>query len=165
MNVREKIRSLNLSLSDLALYLNVSRPTLYKYMEMYERKDRKQIPGDVKKVFTYISRKGTMSKEQVIVYIVNEIHRKDDSETCPVRDYMDSVEENDFKKVFIEKLVETDSFDPVLPYFSDCIDLLKGDKLTEDDVKQLAMFIVFRDKIIRNVSAVDEDVELTKRLL
>ena len=36
MGVRDKLKSIKIRLNELAIYLNVSRPTLYKYLELYE---------------------------------------------------------------------------------------------------------------------------------
>ena len=52
--LREKIRDLDLRISDLAEYLKISRPTLYKYIDMYEEGDRSTIDTKILNLFDYI---------------------------------------------------------------------------------------------------------------
>lgn len=68
--MREKLKTLGLKLTELSNYLGYSRPTLYKYLEDYENKQYKQINFRVKKVFDFIMKKRTLSKIEVINYIL-----------------------------------------------------------------------------------------------
>lgn len=68
--MREKLKTLGLKLTELSNYLGYSRPTLYKYLEDYEKKQYKQINFRVKKVFDFIMKKRTLSKIEVINYIL-----------------------------------------------------------------------------------------------
>lgn len=69
--MREKLKSLNIRLTELSDYLGFSRPTLYKYLEDYENKKFKSIDFRVRKVFDYILKKKTLSKIEVINFIID----------------------------------------------------------------------------------------------
>jgi len=70
--MKEKLRELNIRLTELSNYLNISRPTLYKYIDDFEKKRMSKIDYEVIQLFKFISKKTTLSKLQVIDYIVNK---------------------------------------------------------------------------------------------
>ena len=61
---------MNFRLTELANYLNLSRPTLYKYIEEYEKRKYKDIDQISRKVFDFIKKKTTYHKIQVIDFII-----------------------------------------------------------------------------------------------
>ncbi|MBW5383471.1 helix-turn-helix transcriptional regulator, partial [Brachyspira pilosicoli] len=71
--LREKIRDLDLRISDLAEYLKISRPTLYKYIDMYEEGDRSTIDTKILNLFDYIQNSKNIGNSNVIYYIMNNI--------------------------------------------------------------------------------------------
>ena len=54
MTVRDKLKEINLRLVELANYLNISRPTIYKYLESYEQRDYSKIDKVTFDLFSYI---------------------------------------------------------------------------------------------------------------
>jgi hypothetical protein len=60
--------------------LNLSRPTLYKYLEEYEEKKYKDIDKKTRKVFDFIKKRTTVSKIAVIDFIVNQLEDNTPSE-------------------------------------------------------------------------------------
>lgn len=68
--MREKLKELDLRITELSNYLGMSRPTLYKYMHHYENRTYKDIDSIVLEVFRFISKKTTKSKLQVIQFII-----------------------------------------------------------------------------------------------
>ena len=71
--LREKIRDLDLRISDLAEYLKISRPTLYKYIDMYEEGNRGTIDTKILNLFDYIQNSKNIGNSNVIYYIMNNI--------------------------------------------------------------------------------------------
>ena len=71
--LREKIRDLDLRISDLAEYLKISRPTLYKYIDMYEEGNRSTIDTKILNLFDYIQNTKNIGSNNVIYYIMNNI--------------------------------------------------------------------------------------------
>ena len=68
--MREKLKILGIRLTELSTYLGFSRPTIYRYMENYDSKKYKAIDFRVRKVFDYIMKKRTVSKIEVINFII-----------------------------------------------------------------------------------------------
>ena len=68
--MRDKMKTLGLRLTEMSTYLGCSRPTLYKYLNDYENKRYKDIEFKAKNVFDFISKKKTVSKIEVINYII-----------------------------------------------------------------------------------------------
>ena len=58
--MKEKLRELGIKTTEMSQYMRVSRPSLYKYIELYESKDYKQIPDKVLRVFKFIDRYKTV---------------------------------------------------------------------------------------------------------
>jgi|GEM_PF-1345083 len=69
--MKDKLKKLNLRLTELSNYLNFSRPTMYKYIEDYEKRNYSKIDYNVMQVLKFINKKSTISKLQVIDYIIN----------------------------------------------------------------------------------------------
>lgn len=69
--MREKLKKLNIKLTDLAHYLNISRPTLYKYIDAYEQEKYAEMSKKSKKIFMFIDKNPTASKIDVIDYIIH----------------------------------------------------------------------------------------------
>lgn len=76
--MRMKLKSLELRLTELSTYLGFSRPTLYKFLDDYEKKEFKNIDFKVKVIFDYIMQKSTASKIEVINKII-ELNRQNES--------------------------------------------------------------------------------------
>lgn len=70
-DMRKKLKQLGLRLTELSTYLKYSRPTLYKYLDDYDRKNYDMIDFKVKKVFDFIMKKSTLTKISVIEYIIS----------------------------------------------------------------------------------------------
>lgn len=83
--MREKLKKINLRLTEFAHYLDISRPTLYKYLEEYESNKYKDIDKKTKRVFDFIKKPSTISKIAVIDFIINQI--KDDTPEAMVSLY------------------------------------------------------------------------------
>ena len=164
--MREKIRKLNLRLSDLALYLGISRPSLYKYLELYEQNSKKEIPDNARKLFTFIAKRSTVSKEQVMMYIMTELQcNAVNFDNNPIKNYIDTVADNDLKNMFMGAVVSSDTLDSIIPYLTECIRLLTKTNLTEEEIEQVAALVLFKDRVVKNKSASANDVEKTKELL
>lgn len=70
--MENKIRNLDIRYTELAKYLNVSRPTLYKYIDHFEKKEYSKIDYYVLDILKFIKKKTTISKLQVIDYIIKQ---------------------------------------------------------------------------------------------
>ncbi|CRF33933.1 hypothetical protein BRSU_1768 [Brachyspira suanatina] len=134
--LREKIRDLDLRISDLAEYLKISRPTLYKYIDMYEEGNRSTIDTKILNLFDYIQNSKNIGNNNVIYYIMNNIvensntNNTEEGKRMKIKSLLKT--ENKTKEDFIYMLTEDNFFDPILDY------LMKCKKLSTDPDKKLS---------------------------
>ncbi|MEI0491192.1 hypothetical protein R4J17_01985 [Brachyspira intermedia] len=134
--LREKIRDLDLRISDLAEYLKISRPTLYKYIDMYEEGNRSTIDTKILNLFDYIQNTKNIGSNNVIYYIMNNIvenvntNNTEEDKRMKIKSLLKT--ENKTKEDFIYMLTEDNFFDPILDY------LMKCKKLSTDPDKELS---------------------------
>lgn len=139
--LREKIRDLDLRISDLAEYLKISRPTLYKYIDMYEEGDRSIIDTKILNLFDYIQNSKNIGNSNVIYYIMNNIIENSNSNNIEEDKRMKIKSllktENKLKEDFIYMLTEDSFFDPILDYLMKCKKLSydTDKKLSDEDMK------------------------------
>lgn len=61
-----------ITISELARLINISRPTLYKYVEEYDRKEFSNIPDEVIKLLDFITSDSVVSKSEIIGYCIEK---------------------------------------------------------------------------------------------
>lgn len=134
--LRDKIRDLDLRISDLAEYLKISRPTLYKYIDMYEEGNRNTIDTKILNLFDYIQNGKNIGNNNVIYYIMNNIIQNSNTNTMEEDKKMKIKSllktENIVKEDFIYMLTEDSFFDSILDY------LMKCKKISTDTNKKLS---------------------------
>ncbi|ERJ12292.1 hypothetical protein [Haloplasma contractile] len=69
--MRDKLRMINLRLTELSNYLSISRPTLYKYIEDFENENYENLNPSIRKIFFYIESNDDITKKDVITYIIS----------------------------------------------------------------------------------------------
>ena len=136
--LREKIRDLDLRISDLAEYLKISRPTLYKYIDMYEEGDRSTIDTKILNLFDYIQNSKNIGNSNVIYYIMNNIIENSNTNNSGEEDKRMKIKsllktENKSKEDFIYMLTEDNFFDPILDYLMKCKKLSTDNNLSDED--------------------------------
>ena len=65
--MKDRMRELNIKMTELADYQKVSRPTLYKYIESYESGNQSGIPDRVASLFRLMDDPSS-TKEQVVSF-------------------------------------------------------------------------------------------------
>jgi DNA-binding CsgD family transcriptional regulator len=108
-------------LVELATYLGISRPTLYKYLELYENKDYNEIDKKCFDLFSFIDKNKNIQRHVIMDYLINKvipIQEASESEIeviSMVRKLSDSSNEIDRKKFqLIGQIVASDKYDDVL---------------------------------------------------
>ena len=71
--LRERIKQMDLKVTELSDYLQISRPTMYKFIEYYDEQNFDLINRKVLKLFNYISENEFIGKKTVISYILNNL--------------------------------------------------------------------------------------------
>lgn len=101
----KKLDLLNIKISELAQYLNISRPTLYKFIELYES-NKNLLRKKYLDLFDYINNNLYLTKIDVIKYIIERFNKpkKLDNEDL---DKLISILENDEEYKTLIKVLNT----------------------------------------------------------
>jgi len=101
VKIREKLKSSQMRLVELANYLEISRPTLYKYLELYENKEYNEIDKKCLDLFSFIDNQKNIQRHVIMDYIINKV--------IPVEDIINTdVEIISIVRKLTESPVETD---------------------------------------------------------
>ncbi|MFI3330105.1 MAG: hypothetical protein R3Y05_06460 [bacterium] len=124
--IRHRLKEVELRITDLADYLQVSRPTMYKYIELYDEGEYSPINKKVKKLFDYIVGNELAGKNNVINYILTNLveigeyaEKKDDVLIKKIKSFI--IENPDSNNVLmIKELVSKKKYN----YFADLVIIL-----------------------------------------
>lgn len=141
--LEDRLKELDIKKTELANYLDISRPTMYKFIESYDNGEFKSINQKVLKLFDYISDNELIGKNNVINYILNNIAEVREMETKEevdlfknVRRYM-MANPNSEKSRFLDLVCQKTNYDTVIHYLVEITPLLKKRKLSTDEKKLL----------------------------
>lgn len=151
--MRNRLKEMDLRITELADYLQVSRPTMYKFIEYYEQENFSLINKKVLKLFNYIKENELVGKKNVVNYILTnlvdlkELGSKEDKNILnKIKKYI--VENPDSKKSkFIELISTNDVFDKLIYYLIDISGLLHKKSLTEEEKEMLLPYLETIKKI------------------
>ena len=153
--LRERLRELEIKITELTDYLQITRPTMYKFIDYYENSEFDLINKKVLKLFNYIAEHELIGKKNVINYILtNLVNLKENGDSDEIeiikkiKKYIISNPESK-KSQFIVNLVSKESYDDIISYLVNIEPLLKKRKLTDDEISLLNPYIEFKNKIIK----------------
>ena len=95
--LKDRIKEMDLKMTELADYMQISRPTLYKFIECYDNQKFDVINNKVLKLFNYITENELVGKKTVISYILNNL-----VEVKPLGEKHDVSVVNRIKKYMLE---------------------------------------------------------------
>jgi len=156
--IKDRLKYLEIKITELANYLQMSRTTLYKFIEAYDSGKKKEVNSSVLKLFNYIDKNELIGKRNVINYILNNMATISENDTSEVNEIVKNIKEyisnnpTSEKTQFIEKCVNSTQFDITIHYLMDIASLLKKRKLTEEETKKLEPYMN-----IINMYKIDEE--------
>lgn len=110
-NIRDKLKDANIRITELAFYLDISRPTLYNFLELYINDEHDKLEKKIYDLFTFIDNKKPLTNPILMNYLIaNEISEnvqviENESELIrSIKKIQKSKSSNHLKKV---KLIET----------------------------------------------------------
>ena len=151
--IRERLREMEMKITELADYLHITRPTLYKFIENYDAGDNEGINKNVLSLFDYIENNPLAGKKTVINYILtNLVSEKEMCESAEVAKYSKvkkyiTNNANSIKTRFIELLIAKDDFDDIVPYLVKIEKVLGKRKLTKKEETLLKPYKAFVESI------------------
>ena len=164
--MKERLRELGIKTTELSDYMRISRPSLYKYMELYEAKDTSAIPEKVLRTFRYIDRYKSLTKEQIVVFVIcefSDINNSDKKEA--IRRYLLLHGPNDAKIGLMYALISTDSLDGLVPYLTESAAILEEPEIVESDLYKVSRLVNLKSDLMKNNPVSDEEIEKARKNL
>lgn len=149
--LRDRLRSLEIKIVDLAKMLNISRPTLYKMIKAYEEGQLGGISPAYIGLFDYVMQRDYLNSNAVLVYISQHILLPSHGGALPF-----SLVGEDVKSRFIGVLLNSKRFDGLLSYLLSCHELLEKDHLGDDSRAFLLPLRHFYESLGLNLHLKDE---------
>ena len=130
--LRDKMREIDLRLVDLAQFLELSRPTVYKFIDYYETGQRDRLEPKILRLFDFISQ--ASSKASVMGYVIENIVKPKEQSPQDREHQIANLlkKENKVKIDFINRIAESQVFDPILDYLLQCEMILAQGKALEE---------------------------------
>ncbi|MGL4252393.1 MAG: hypothetical protein ACRDCJ_01290 [Metamycoplasmataceae bacterium] len=79
MGIYQELKKKDFTVTELSEYLEITRPTLYKYFDLYDNKKYRMIPKEVLNFFKLLSKNPLIGKRYLIKYLIDD-YKKDDYE-------------------------------------------------------------------------------------
>lgn len=164
--MKEKLRDLGIKTTELSEFMKISRPSLYKYIELYESKEYKQIPEKVLRVFKYVDKYKNLTKEQIIAFTIGEFSDTETSDKKEaVRNYLLNKGMNDPKIDLMYVLATTDSLDAVVQYLASAGKILDEGEMDDSKIYQVSRLVNLKHDIMTNTPLDEEEIKKTKSIL
>lgn len=141
--IKDSLKKLNIKITELADYLKISRPTMYKFIELYDSSKYEDITKNVKKLFDFIDNNTLIEKRNAINYILNNLNVTKDLIDDKVSRKIENITKyiinnpNSEKTFFIDMLIKVDFFDIVVHYLCEILPLLKNNNNNQEISKFL----------------------------
>lgn len=144
--IKERLKDMELKITELSDYLQISRPTMYKFIEAYDSGDVSIINKHVLKLFKYIDENPLIGKKTVVSYILtNLVEEKELGDTAENRIYNQIkrfliANPESIKSQFIELIVQKTDYDDAIKYLLKIYPLLRKRKLSDEEIAFLQPF-------------------------
>lgn len=144
---------MDLGITELANYLQVSRPTIYKFIDYYEVGRFDEINNKILKLFNYIVENELAGKKNVINYILNnlvevkDVGGNDEGDLIKaIKKYIISNPESK-KSKFFKICTQKDVFDELIFYLVDINEIVKKRKISNEELLLIEPYKEFIEKI------------------
>ena len=144
--LRDRIKDMDLRLTELANYLQISRPTLYKFIELYDSGEMDEINPKVLKLFDYICSNSLIGKKTVIAYILTHLteikplgEKSELAALSKAKKYILANPES-YKTTLIETLCTTEHLDEILPFLLEVAKIKAKKRRTEAEKAKLTIY-------------------------
>lgn len=127
--IRDRLRDMNIKITELADYLGLSRPTMYRYIELYDTGSKSEVGSSTRKLFNYIEKHPLVGKNNVIRFLLSEQSARKSKEDHDLASLIKYVKENRLsdKTKFMQEIISNASYDRYIRYLLEAVHLL-GDE-------------------------------------
>lgn len=164
--MKEKLRALGIKMTELSSYMRISRPSLYKYVDMYEAGDNKGIPEPVMRTFRYIDRYKSITKEQVISFVILEFSDEEDSDCKEViKNFLLTKGSKNRKVLLMYNLITSDELDGIVDYLNNVVSIMERPEIDDDGLYQVARLVNLKNDVMKGAPVSEEDLEKAKKII
>ncbi len=139
--LRERLKDIEIRLVDLADFLEISRPTIYKFIQMYETGHKENIESKLLRFFDFVMTEKQLDKSKTMGYIIENLVQPRTKSTQDRKQIIANLlkKEHVVKIAFIDAVAQTDIFDPILDYLLECKKILGKNKkqLSENEIAKI----------------------------
>ncbi len=136
--IKNRLKDIGMKVTDLSEYLKLSRPTIYKFIKMYDEGDRKNINKDVLDLFKYIEKNKLIGSKNVIYYILNNLYSdKNTNEVVNLLNSFCNHNPESPKLDFIKELLIDNSYDNYIDYIRYIVSIEKKDEKSETEENEI----------------------------
>ncbi len=158
--MREKMKEMDIRITELCELLHFSRPTMYRFIDNYELGKTRGIDRGVLSLFRYIDETPNIGKKNVISFILNNIMGQDDDLNVSkfvkaAKKYETSDFATDEKTDVIMKIMTTHLLDDIARCIAEYYLVTSNGEMSEGDIEKIGKFILFKYDI-------DNQTKLTK---
>ena len=149
--LQQRLREFEIKITELSEYLQISRPTLYKFISCYDGKKFNLIDKEILALFNYIDENELIGKKNVINYILTKMPRGvvEDHLSDPIdtlKNYLLLNPESKKSKFALEFFFD-ENFSEILCYFADIAPLLHKESVSTAEQEKLQPFNDLKNKI------------------
>ena len=144
---------MDFKITELAEYLQITRPTLYKFIDDYDQGKFETINKRVLKLFRYIDKNPLAGKKTVLTFILTnlvvekEMGEEDEvSKFTKIKKYILENPSSD-KTAFIDLIISRKDFDTIVSFLMEIYPLLKKRKLSDEEIRKLKPYDLFMNEI------------------
>ena len=164
--MKDRLHDLGIKTTELSSYMKISRPSLYKYINMYEENDTKGIPEGVLRTFRYIDKYKALTKEQVISFVILEFSDSDSTDRKEaIKNYLLSKGPKDSKIELMYNIISTDILDSLVDYLNNASAIIDAGEINDDELYQVARLVNLRNDVMKNKPVTKEELEKAKEIV
>lgn len=152
MTIKQKMKDIDIGITELSQFLDISRPTVYKFIELYDKREYRKIDKTILKLFNYIHKNELIGKNNVINYILRnivEIRENEQKENIIIRKINKFLKYNETsqKTYFMGYISDNNKFDEIISFLIEISKIGKKKKKTNLEKIKLKLFNDFENKI------------------
>lgn len=154
--IRQRLKELDIKITEIAEYLQISRTTMYKFIEAYDSGDYGEINKRVLALFRYIDDNDLIDKRNVINFVLSKLtdakELDDDVSDKKLQEVSHLLTQNpdSEKSRFIMECCTKSSYDTLIHYMLEIEPILKKKRHTEAEKKLLEPYIKIVDIYTKN---------------
>lgn len=141
--LKYRLKELDIKITELANYLSISRPTMYKFIEMYDDGNKNELANSICGLFDYIEKNELIDKKNVINYILKNVATINETPSNEVDLFAEKIikslngSNSESKKTIINYLINNNNLDDLFNYLIDATNSLNKSRKSKKDVAKI----------------------------